>query len=470
MTVSPDLLYHLPNQLYHLTIVVLRSTIRETGTGVKHAGKATQTGRREQPTHWLPMPSALTTVYIIRHGTSEWNLLKKWQGQVDTNLAPEGEAQAKATGAAMRKAGVRIDAMRCSDLKRASRTAELLAAACGETSGGRKIQPITELRLRECSLGVFEGLHKDEIFGPRFARLFARLASLPHEARIRTAYFEGLETPLQVSERALAAAHDLAASVPPGATVACVTHSLILEALCACAFHKEFDSVHTKTLARLRCTWSPSTGFQLLEADDVEFAPAPDALADDAGAQALTPCAARSGTGVHSKNTIACAVGLGAALATGLASLARRIEPTHAVIGSLASALSVGSSTALLIGGAVYDARSAAVMMRATICLLFSFASSLAAGCVDLEARWPLAFAVLDGARVAAIAQASVALCLVFATELLVALGWRASLYIGSAPLGLWLPRLKITKPSLVTGAGDEVGRQTGAPTTPRTK
>ena len=33
-------------------------------------------------------------LYIFRHGVSEWNLLRKWQGVQDTQLAAEGETPA----------------------------------------------------------------------------------------------------------------------------------------------------------------------------------------------------------------------------------------------------------------------------------------------------------------------------------------------------------------------------------------
>ena len=100
-----------------------------------------------------------TTVYFIRHGTSEWNLLKRWQGQTDTHLAEEGVVQAKAAGAALQEAGVRFAGVRCSDLRRTARTAAILTAACGVTpEDGPQITPIVDVRLRECSLGIFEGL------------------------------------------------------------------------------------------------------------------------------------------------------------------------------------------------------------------------------------------------------------------------------------------------------------------------
>ena len=43
----------------------------------------------------------ISTLILLRHGTSEWNLLSKWQGQTDTLLAPEGELQARKAGAAL---------------------------------------------------------------------------------------------------------------------------------------------------------------------------------------------------------------------------------------------------------------------------------------------------------------------------------------------------------------------------------
>ena len=73
-----------------------------------------------------------------------------------------------------------------------------------------------------------------------------------------------------------------ALAVPPGSTVACVTHSVILESVCAAAFHSDFESVHTQTLAWMRCRYSPPAGGLVLEeARGVEFAPSPDALALD---------------------------------------------------------------------------------------------------------------------------------------------------------------------------------------------
>lgn len=62
--------------------------------------------------------------YIIRHGVTEWNALKKVQGAVDIPLAPEGIRLAKITGEALKD--VPFDICFTSPLKRAEETARLV--------------------------------------------------------------------------------------------------------------------------------------------------------------------------------------------------------------------------------------------------------------------------------------------------------------------------------------------------------
>lgn len=104
-------------------------------------------------------PVGGTRFFIVRHGTTEWNKKGLWQGEIDTPLAPEGEAEAqKQSERFIEEEGVSFTHVVCSDLKRAHRTAEILAAP-------HKITPAPAPELRECSLGKFEGMHKDDIHG-----------------------------------------------------------------------------------------------------------------------------------------------------------------------------------------------------------------------------------------------------------------------------------------------------------------
>jgi broad specificity phosphatase PhoE len=65
---------------------------------------------------------------IIRHGESEWNVEKRWQGWHDAPLTALGEEQAKRRAEALVGAGFAPTVVHCSDLGRAQHTAEIIAA------------------------------------------------------------------------------------------------------------------------------------------------------------------------------------------------------------------------------------------------------------------------------------------------------------------------------------------------------
>jgi broad specificity phosphatase PhoE len=37
----------------------------------------------------------VTTIYLARHGETDWNAQERWQGQADTSLNERGRAQAR---------------------------------------------------------------------------------------------------------------------------------------------------------------------------------------------------------------------------------------------------------------------------------------------------------------------------------------------------------------------------------------
>ncbi|MDH3443597.1 MAG: histidine phosphatase family protein, partial [Deltaproteobacteria bacterium] len=95
-----------------------------------------------------------TQVIIVRHGQTQWNIRKIRQGHLDSDLTYKGVAQAQALG--QRLALESFTALYCSDLGRALQTADMITAVTGH-----KI--ITDVRLRERHLGIFQGLSGDEI-------------------------------------------------------------------------------------------------------------------------------------------------------------------------------------------------------------------------------------------------------------------------------------------------------------------
>lgn len=92
---------------------------------------------------------------LLRHGQSVWNAAGRWQGWADPPLSPLGEAQATAAGHHL--AGFGIGRVATSDLQRARRTGELIAAELG--LGAVEVDE----GLRERNVGDWSGLTTAEI-------------------------------------------------------------------------------------------------------------------------------------------------------------------------------------------------------------------------------------------------------------------------------------------------------------------
>lgn len=95
-------------------------------------------------------------VLILRHGESAWNVERRWQGWRDAPLTPQGEAQAAARARQLARDGFRPRALYSSDLGRARRTAEILAAHL-------EVPVLAEPGFRERHGGEWEGCTADEI-------------------------------------------------------------------------------------------------------------------------------------------------------------------------------------------------------------------------------------------------------------------------------------------------------------------
>lgn len=147
---------------------------------------------------------------LWRHGRTSWNVEHRFQGQSDPPLDEVGRAQAAV--AARLLAAYAPDALVSSDLRRAVQTVRPLAELVG--------LPVTlDPRLRERSLGGWEGLTRDEV-GRRHPEEYA------HWLAGREDRQDGSEPRAVLADRALAG---LEAAV--GDTVVLVTHSATAIAL-----------------------------------------------------------------------------------------------------------------------------------------------------------------------------------------------------------------------------------------------
>jgi broad specificity phosphatase PhoE len=104
---------------------------------------------------------AIATIYLIRHGETDWNRERRIQGQTDIPLNARGRRQAAAL--AQRLASLPLEMIYTSDLGRARETAALIAAAQAQA-----VSVVATPDLRECDYGLWEGLHREEI-SRRFA-------------------------------------------------------------------------------------------------------------------------------------------------------------------------------------------------------------------------------------------------------------------------------------------------------------
>jgi broad specificity phosphatase PhoE len=147
----------------------------------------------------------MTTIYLVRHGATEWNDTKRAQGQADIELNEAGFAQARKAAADL--SHIELTAVYSSDLKRALETARTIADSQG-------LAVTTDRDLREIDQGDWEGLTVDEI-----AR---RWPDHWGAARHYTAR-PGGESPQQVRTRALTAIERIVRANPEG-NVVVVSH------------------------------------------------------------------------------------------------------------------------------------------------------------------------------------------------------------------------------------------------------
>ncbi|MTD13140.1 histidine phosphatase family protein [Nakamurella sp. YIM 132087] len=97
---------------------------------------------------------SLQHLILLRHGETDWNAVRRMQGHRDIPLNDTGLAQAAA--AAPSVAALRPEIIVSSDLARAFATAGAVAAITGQ-------QIVVDQRLRETSLGLWEGLTREDV-------------------------------------------------------------------------------------------------------------------------------------------------------------------------------------------------------------------------------------------------------------------------------------------------------------------
>ena len=193
----------------------------------------------------------ITRFCLIRHGETDWNAEKRYQGQLDIGLNAMGEAQARALGTML--TGTQFSAAYASDLQRAWRTAELALAGqvAAVPATGHFILPAPALRERH--YGVFQGHTIAEM------RIEHPEAHAHYEAREPGYDFETGESLTAFAQRVLSGLAALARA-HRGGTVVAFTHGGVLDVVYRAAVGRDLSGPRDFSI--------PNTGINWLHLDE----------------------------------------------------------------------------------------------------------------------------------------------------------------------------------------------------------
>lgn len=172
---------------------------------------------------------------LIRHGETDWNVQKRYQGKTDIPLNENGRKQARQLASFLQDRP--ISAIYSSPLQRAKQTAEILK--------GKHPHPIIEFdHLMETGYGQFEGFTFDEV-REKFADHLAIAEKLDHHERLKFRFVEGHESLEETALRASSCLQNIAMR-HLGEEVIIVTHGGVIRSLIFYHFKKEFSSISIK--------------------------------------------------------------------------------------------------------------------------------------------------------------------------------------------------------------------------------
>lgn len=199
-----------------------------------------------------PEPRNYCTFYLTRHGQTVWNTQLKMQGHLDSPLTEEGKLQARKT--ALKLKDVTFDHVFSSDLLRAYKTAEIIAA-------DRDLAIKTSKLLRESKLGPFEG-KKLQFFQKQLKKSIAYRESLSVDEKMSYKIHPDVESYDEVSTRMITFLREAAVAYP-GKHCLVVSHAGIIRAsLVKLGFAADEELPHGSI---------QNASYAVIESDGVDF-------------------------------------------------------------------------------------------------------------------------------------------------------------------------------------------------------
>jgi broad specificity phosphatase PhoE len=156
----------------------------------------------------------MTEIILVRHGETEWNVQQVFRGRIDIELNETGLRQAKLLAEYL--SGVNIDAVYSSPLRRALKTAEVIASP-------HKLEVKIAPGLIDFDFGKWQGLTHQEV-KQRYRELYTEWIKNPHLIRMPDG-----ENLSDVRERALAVVDEVAAKYER--SVVLVSHRVVNKVL-----------------------------------------------------------------------------------------------------------------------------------------------------------------------------------------------------------------------------------------------
>jgi len=192
------------------------------------------------------MKPILTSIYLVRHGQTDWNVKNLLQGQTNTDLNKNGEAQSRKLAKQLKK--IYFDAIFSSDLLRAKRTAEIIAL-------DHKLAIETRKVLRERFFGKYEGMP-----GKDYYKLFTNWEKLSEKEKFRFKLSKEMESEEESAIRLITFLREIAVGYA-GKNVLIVAHGGIMKSLLT---HLGYAT--SEKPVRMK-----NNGYILLESDGVDF-------------------------------------------------------------------------------------------------------------------------------------------------------------------------------------------------------
>jgi broad specificity phosphatase PhoE len=155
----------------------------------------------------------MTAIILARHGETEWNIEEVFRGRIDVELNETGLRQAELLAEYL--SDIRIDAIHSSPLRRALKTAEIIARY-------HRLKAEITPGLIDCDFGKWQGLSLQEV-KDRYKELYTEWLENPHLVKMP----EG-ESLNDVRERALSV---VGAAAKYKGTVVLVSHRVVNKVL-----------------------------------------------------------------------------------------------------------------------------------------------------------------------------------------------------------------------------------------------